>query len=132
MNVLFSSSIVQSLTEDSWRDMVKLGAGTASNRQRRQSQYGGYGAVGTNSDPNPFPGSHGNSGFPSNVPSFLGGPSVNGGAGSKCQCNSENSCPAGPAGPIGALGNDGLVSYLLYPNVLYATVVLVTIYRIPP
>lgn len=31
--------------DDLWRDMVKMGAGSASNRQRRQA-YGGYGASG--------------------------------------------------------------------------------------
>jgi hypothetical protein len=32
-------------TDDLWRDMVKMGAGSVSNRQRRQA-YGGYGATG--------------------------------------------------------------------------------------
>jgi hypothetical protein len=31
--------------DDLWRDMVKMGAGSVSNRQRRQA-YGGYGASG--------------------------------------------------------------------------------------
>lgn len=39
--------------DDLWRDMLKMGAGLASNRQRRQSVYGGYGAVGTNKEPPP-------------------------------------------------------------------------------
>uniref|UniRef100_A0A914Z530 Uncharacterized protein n=1 Tax=Panagrolaimus superbus TaxID=310955 RepID=A0A914Z530_9BILA len=35
------------LADDLWRDMVQMGAGTPSNRIRRES-YGGYGASGSN------------------------------------------------------------------------------------
>ncbi|PAV69003.1 hypothetical protein WR25_13913 [Diploscapter pachys] len=40
----------KSLTNDIWADMVRLGAGTPANRQRRQS-YGGYGATGVQEPP---------------------------------------------------------------------------------
>ena len=89
------------LSDDLWTDMVKLGAGTPSNRVRRQ--YGGYGASGTNS------GGYGSGGGPS-LPSFPGnggGPNL-GSASNKCQCKSENTCPEGPAGPAGEAGLAGL------------------------
>uniref|UniRef100_A0A914CXZ4 Uncharacterized protein n=1 Tax=Acrobeloides nanus TaxID=290746 RepID=A0A914CXZ4_9BILA len=102
------------LADELWKDMVQMGAGTASNRQRRQS-YGGYGASG--SQP-----SGGYGGGPSHGGPIGGGPSSpqfpgsggpnrggcpNSGAGC-CNCKAENTCPEGPAGSPGKAGLDGL------------------------
>ncbi|CAI2341283.1 unnamed protein product [Caenorhabditis sp. 36 PRJEB53466] len=119
----------RSLTEDMWVDMVKLGAGTASNRVRRQ-QYGGYGASGVQ-PPAPAPNGYGGYGasqpapppekFPDGIPNganqpkfpgggFPDGPFPNGGGprgGPQCQCTVENSCPPGPSGDEGEQGPDG-------------------------
>ncbi|KAF8359632.1 hypothetical protein PRIPAC_94627 [Pristionchus pacificus] len=120
----------KSITDDLWTDMVKLGAGTPTTRAKRQGQYGGYGATGSNpgypsgggpgvpngpanprfpggSTPPDFP----NGGFPgfpnSGFPGFPGGPNSNGG--SQCQCSTEeNRCPPGPDGPMGIVGNNGV------------------------
>jgi len=77
-------------------EMLGMGAGSTSNRQRRQAAYGhGYNAnvprtqsVGTG-------------------PLTVGYASPNPPA-SLCQCKSENNCPAGPAGPAGEKGPSGL------------------------
>lgn len=39
-NKSYSGKIFQTITDDMWRDMVVLGAGSPSTRQRRQA-YGG-------------------------------------------------------------------------------------------
>lgn len=62
--------------------MLLLGAGTKSNRERRQA-YGGYGASGKSSI-NPVPGTVS--------------------VGNGCNCKLENSCPPGP---VGAPGDEG-------------------------
>lgn len=102
------------LADDLWKDMVGMGAGTPSNRIRRQS-YGGYGA---SSGPN----------FPSNSPPLPGTPPhLSGNPNSRCSMykksnyeflnsvyildckpESENKCPAGPDGPVGEAGPSGL------------------------
>uniref|UniRef100_A0AC35GT47 Nematode cuticle collagen N-terminal domain-containing protein n=1 Tax=Panagrolaimus sp. PS1159 TaxID=55785 RepID=A0AC35GT47_9BILA len=94
------------LSDDLWSDMLKLGAGTPSNRVRRQS-YGGYGASGTNSHPP-------NINIPSLPTASLASNPLhvltavgNNGAGA-CSCKSENKCPPGADGPIGEAGPDGL------------------------
>lgn len=38
------------MTDDLWKDMLIMGAGSVTNRQRRQA-YGGYGARGVNNEP---------------------------------------------------------------------------------
>ncbi|KAI6239271.1 hypothetical protein M3Y99_00602000 [Aphelenchoides fujianensis] len=84
--------------DDLWSDMVKMGAGSASNRQRRQA-YGGYGATGQNQ------------GGPSGPTSIASNPLTVGSGhagGSACNCQQENKCPQGPAGPVGEPGLDGL------------------------
>uniref|UniRef100_A0A914CIU3 Nematode cuticle collagen N-terminal domain-containing protein n=1 Tax=Acrobeloides nanus TaxID=290746 RepID=A0A914CIU3_9BILA len=111
------------LTDDLWKEMVMLGAGTPSNRQRRQS-YGGYSA----SSGTPSASSSGGYGGGSSGPSsglHPGGPSTvgqqpqitpqggssggcpNAGAGC-CRCEAENKCLSGPQGPPGEPGLDGL------------------------
>ena len=98
------------LSEDLWKDMVLMGAGTPSNRFRRQS-YGGYGASGSNTG-----GYGGGPSLPglSNPPRLPVGPGgPNGGPNggnphSNCQCKTENTCPEGPAGPAGEAGLAGL------------------------
>ncbi|PAV79089.1 hypothetical protein WR25_03190 isoform B [Diploscapter pachys] len=75
-------------TDQIWADMMTMGAGTPSNRQRRQGkdQYGNYEAQGVNPPP-------------------------------VCSCQSGNGngddsfgtggCPRGPEGPAGSPGHDG-------------------------
>ncbi|CAJ0582693.1 unnamed protein product, partial [Mesorhabditis spiculigera] len=129
-------------TDTMWSDLVQMGAGTASNRLRRQTQnYGGYGATGQQHQPSGGYGGYGATPGGGPTPSFStdeqpGGPSVGGppdcvpgtgvngvpcrpnfpgsfggpftASGRLCQCNAQNSCPAGPAGPVGDAGPDGL------------------------
>ncbi|KAH7725340.1 Protein LON-3 [Aphelenchoides avenae] len=89
------------LTEDLWKDMLSMGAGTPANRQRRQA-YGGYGATGVN----PARPSTGPGGLPTH--SVVSNPLNVGNPSSGCQCSQQNNCPAGPAGPVGEPGPDGL------------------------
>ncbi|VDP10522.1 unnamed protein product [Heligmosomoides polygyrus] len=95
------------LTDDIWKDMIGLGAGTPSNRIRRQS-YGGYGASGVQHEPLPTPGADSAAlgpirsptpAFPNSLP-----PSA---ANARCACAFENNCPPGPPGSVGVPGPDG-------------------------
>uniref|UniRef100_A0A183C7V8 Col_cuticle_N domain-containing protein n=1 Tax=Globodera pallida TaxID=36090 RepID=A0A183C7V8_GLOPA len=65
-------------TDDMWRDMLAMGAGTPSNRARRQAA-GGYSAP--QAAPAPIP---------------------------VCKCKAKNVCPPGPAGPAGGEGPPGV------------------------
>uniref|UniRef100_A0A1I7YMZ4 Col_cuticle_N domain-containing protein n=1 Tax=Steinernema glaseri TaxID=37863 RepID=A0A1I7YMZ4_9BILA len=102
------------MTEETWREMIQLGAGTPSNRQRRQA-YGGYAASGSNPGfptPNNPPTANVLSPIGS-PPQFPQGPISSGSGnpsapGSICNCNPENKCPAGPSGPKGPKGPAGL------------------------
>lgn len=87
--------------------MIGLGAGTPSNRIRRQS-YGGYGASGVQHEPLPTPGADSAAlgpirsptpAFPNSLP-----PSA---ANARCACAFENNCPPGPPGSVGVPGPDG-------------------------
>jgi hypothetical protein len=98
--------------------MLALGAGTSSNRQRRQA-YGGYGAAGSGQA---FPSGGAQSGGGLPTAHVATGP-LNVGLGSACSllnisylfnifspkidCNPHNNCPAGPAGPPGESGPPG-------------------------
>uniref|UniRef100_A0A8L8KIB9 Col_cuticle_N domain-containing protein n=1 Tax=Heligmosomoides polygyrus TaxID=6339 RepID=A0A8L8KIB9_HELPZ len=109
------------LTNDSWKAMLSLGAGTVSNRQRRQ--YGGYGASGMNTQPS----SEEEGAIPCfrtlveravEVPNTSGDamdftnrpfpPRVVIPAAVLCQCFTFSSCPPGPPGPRGQPGPDGV------------------------
>uniref|UniRef100_A0AC34GGK9 Nematode cuticle collagen N-terminal domain-containing protein n=1 Tax=Panagrolaimus sp. ES5 TaxID=591445 RepID=A0AC34GGK9_9BILA len=89
------------LADDLWGDMVKMGAGTPSNRIRRQA-YGGYGASSGPGFPSNSPPIPGTSGIP---PHLSGNPSN-----SRCNCQStsESKCAPGPDGPVGEPGPNGL------------------------
>ncbi|ETN81232.1 hypothetical protein RB195_009864 [Necator americanus] len=115
------------LTDDLWKDMIGLGAGTPSNRLRRQS-YGGYAASGAqppaptplsssvnaygggapqNSDyagssNTPLSNPSSNFGFPTGPGSFVPGGNA------RCVCTMESSCPPGAPGATGEPGPDGL------------------------
>lgn len=75
------------LADELWKDMVQMGAGTPSNRQRRES-YGGYGASGHQPS---GPGGYG--GGPSGGPSGGGPPQFTGPAGGP-----SGGCPNAGAG----------------------------------
>ncbi|VDO39573.1 unnamed protein product [Haemonchus placei] len=87
------------LTNDSWKAMVTLGVGTPSNRIRRQSQYGGYAAVGVNTQSSEEDAEM--------LPRImkLAEPQFMGMAG--CHCLIYSTCPPGPPGPPGEPGPDG-------------------------
>ncbi|KIH69058.1 nematode cuticle collagen domain protein [Ancylostoma duodenale] len=102
------------LTDDLWRDMIGLGAGTPSNRLRRQS-YGGYAASGVQ-PPAPSDQNYGGSGnAPLNNPTptlvstgFPVGPgNFAPGISARCVCTIESNCPPGAPGPEGQPGPDG-------------------------
>lgn len=79
------------LADELWKDLVKLGAGTPSNRQRRQT-YGGYSASGS------APNGYGGGGLPVPAPSV---PGLQGGEGPNIGSGPQligGGCPSGGAG----------------------------------
>uniref|UniRef100_A0A915MXF4 Nematode cuticle collagen N-terminal domain-containing protein n=1 Tax=Meloidogyne javanica TaxID=6303 RepID=A0A915MXF4_MELJA len=81
-------------TDNIWEGMLSMGAGTPSNRQRRQI-YGGYGVQ------QQQPQTHNL--FTAKVAT---GP-LKVSLGSSCNCISQNDCPAGPPGFPGVVGPPG-------------------------
>ncbi|CAK5015983.1 unnamed protein product [Meloidogyne enterolobii] len=81
-------------TDNIWEGMLSMGAGTPSNRQRRQL-YGGYGVQQQQHQTHNL--------FTAKVAT---GP-LKVTLGSSCNCISQNDCPAGPPGFPGVVGPPG-------------------------
>uniref|UniRef100_A0A183C7R8 Col_cuticle_N domain-containing protein n=1 Tax=Globodera pallida TaxID=36090 RepID=A0A183C7R8_GLOPA len=78
-------------TDDMWHDMLAMGAGTPSNRARRNA-YGSYQAAGQQ----PAQTAGYNAPQPAPAPVAV------------CKCKAENVCPPGPTGPAGGEGPPGV------------------------